>query len=280
VAVRPVDKLLAGYLTIVTLLVLVRGGPTDPGDGSLLVLHALIGLLLFLFTRLDEAHTVGQFLWDLYPLLLIPFLYAEIGVLAEQLGRPAILAHDAIVQRWEEALFGSQVSYVWIREAPSVFWSTVLHLAYFSYYPIVFLGPFLLLARRERQRARKVMYTIVLAYLICYVVFILYPVAGPNWVWEHPTGPVRQVWSARLVYAILEGGSSIGAAFPSSHVAATIAATLALWHQWRSLALVFLVPAMLLVVATVYCQMHYVIDAVTGLMVGIPVGWLAPRVEA
>ncbi len=237
---RPVDKLLAGYLTIVTLLVLVRGGPTDPGDGSLLVLHTLIGLLLFLFTRLDEAHTVGQFLWDLYPLLLIPFLYAEIGVLAEQLGRPAILAHDAIVQRWEEALFGSQVSYVWIREAPSVFWSTVLHLAYFSYYPIVFLGPFLLLA----------------------------------------TGPVRQVWSARLVYAILEGGSSIGAAFPSSHVAATIAATLALWHQWRSLALVFLVPAMLLVVATVYCQMHYVIDAVTGLMVGIPVGWLAPRVEA
>jgi membrane-associated phospholipid phosphatase len=278
--VRPVDKVLAGYLAFVTMVVLVRGGPDDPGDGWLLLIHGLIGLLLVLFTRLQPSQRVGQILWDFYPLLLIPALYAEIGILSEQLGRPTILAHDAVVQQWEAAIFGRQVAYDWIREAPSVFWSMVLHIAYFSYYPIVFLGPLLLLVRGQRVRARKVMFTIVLAYVICYVVFILYPVAGPNWVWDHPTGPVREVWSARLVYAVLEGGSSIGAAFPSSHVAATMAATLALWHQWRTLSAVFMLPAILLVIATVYCQMHYAIDAATGLVVGIPVGWYASRIEA
>lgn len=277
---RPVDKVLAGYLAFVTIVVLVRGGPDDPGDGWLLLIHGLIGLLLVLFTRLHPSQRVGQILWDFYPLLLIPALYAEIGILSEQLGRPTILAHDAVVQQWEAAIFGRQVSYDWIRAAPSVFWSMVLHIAYFSYYPIVFLGPLLLLVRGQRVRARKVMFTIVLAYVICYVVFILYPVAGPNWVWDHPTGPVREVWSARLVYAVLEGGSSIGAAFPSSHVAATMAATLALWHQWRKLSAVFMLPAILLVIATVYCQMHYAIDAATGLVVGIPVGWYASRIEA
>ncbi len=277
---RPVDKVLAGYLAFVTMVVLVRGGPDDPGDGWLLLIHGLIGLLLVLFTRLQPSQRVGQILWDFYPLLLIPALYAEIGILSEQLGRPTILAHDAVVQQWEAAIFGRQVAYDWIREAPSVFWSMVLHIAYFSYYPIVFLGPLLLLVRGQRVRARKVMFTIVLAYVICYVVFILYPVAGPNWVWDHPTGPVREVWSARLVYAVLEGGSSIGAAFPSSHVAATMAATLALWHQWRTLSAVFMLPAILLVIATVYCQMHYAIDAATGLVVGIPVGWYASRIEA
>lgn len=277
---RPVDKLLAGYVAFVTVVVVARGGPADPGDAWLLTAHALFVSLPFLFARLEAHHKVGQFLYDVYPLVLIPGLYTEIGLLSEQLGRETIMAHDAVVQAWEAAIFGGQPAYDWIRNSPSVFWSTVLHLAYFSYYPIVFLGPFLLLARGERARARKVLFTIVLVFVVCYIVFVLYPVAGPNWVWQHPTGPVREVWSARLVYAVLAGGSSIGAAFPSSHVAATTAATLALWQQWRGLALVFLAPAIMLVVGTVYCQMHYAIDALTGLAVGIPLGWYGSRVEA
>jgi membrane-associated phospholipid phosphatase len=93
-------------------------------------------------------------------------------------------------------------------------------------------------------------------------------VAGPNYAFDHPTGPVRDVWSARLVYNVLAGGSSFGAAFPSSHVAATLAATVALWRTWKPLAAAFTLPMILLVIATVYCQMHYAIDASVGLLVG------------
>jgi membrane-associated phospholipid phosphatase len=44
--------------------------------------------------------------------------------------------------------------------------------------------------------------------------------------------------------------------------------------------LAVLVPAMLLTISVVYCQMHYAIDALAGLLVGIGVGivvWLAER---
>ena len=94
---------------------------------------------------------------------------------------------------------------------------------------------------------------------------------------DHPTGVVREVWSARFVYWLLGQGSAFGTAFPSSHVAATVAATIALWYQWRRMALVVIVPTVLLIVATVYCQMHYAVDAGSGLLVGIGGGVVGSR---
>ena len=117
----------------------------------------------------------------------------------------------------------------------------------------------------------------MLAFVFCYAWFVLYPVAGPYYAFDAPVGPAREVWSARWVYAVLAGGSSFGTAFPSSHVAATIAATTALWWTWRALARWFTVPALLLTVATVYCQMHYAVDALAGVAVGATAGWASVR---
>jgi len=37
------------------------------------------------------------------------------------------VVHDPLVQRWELAVFGMQVSAEWWQRMPSRFWSTVLH---------------------------------------------------------------------------------------------------------------------------------------------------------
>jgi membrane-associated phospholipid phosphatase len=85
-------------------------------------------------------------------------------------------------------------------------------------------------------------------------------------------------WAARLVYGTLATGSSFGAAFPSSHVAATFAATIATWQGDRRVGLVLLVPTLLMAVGVVYCQMHYAVDALAGLLVPIPIAWLMTRI--
>ena len=46
-------------------------------------------------------------------------------------------SHDLLVQRWEQQIFGCQLSYEWIRVQPWPWLSTLLHLAYLSYYFIV-----------------------------------------------------------------------------------------------------------------------------------------------
>lgn len=281
--VRPTDALITIYVTFTTIMVVVLLDSSQPEFWMLLGTHGLIFTLLFLFSRIGPKNRLGGILHILYPLVLLTPLYTELGILAASTGIEKAFAHDAIIQRWEAAVFGGQVSYEWIRNAPSVFWSGVLHLAYLGYYPIILAGPVLLLIRRSPTRASNVIFSTILAFVICYVVFALFPVAGPNYAFEHPTGAVREVWSARLVYGLLGTGSSFGTAFPSSHVAATVAANVALWREWRTLALIVLVPTILLVVGTVYCQMHYGIDAVCGLAVGVFAGgigwWLVRRNE-
>jgi membrane-associated phospholipid phosphatase len=280
VVVRPVDKLIGLYLVFLTFVLVARGVLSEPVNIALLAAHGLFALLLYLFTRLRPDDTIGNAIHDLYPLILLAALYTELGQINVQLGIEATLARDAVVQRWESTIFGSQIAYDWIRQRPSVFWSGVLHLAYLGYYPIIVLGPILLVLQKRRADARRVLFATMFAFVLCYVVFALYPVAGPNYAWEHPTGVVREVWSARLVYSILGAGSSFGTAFPSSHVAATVAATLALYTVWRGLAIAFVIPTILLIIGTVYCQMHYGVDAAAGLAIGLAAGWLSAHVTA
>ncbi|HEX9582446.1 MAG TPA: phosphatase PAP2 family protein [Gemmatimonadales bacterium] len=275
---RVVDRLLLAYLAFVSLVAGWRlvAGTGGPDLWALLAMHGLFVALLALCVRLPPEARVGPWLHDFYPLIIIAALYTEIGILNNQVPRATIFQHDAVIQRWEAALFGSQPSRDWIRNAPSVFWSGLLHGAYFAYYPIVLFGPLALAIRGQREAARHVILLMMTAFVLCYVPFILYPVAGPNYLFPHPTGPVRDVWSAKLVYGLLGQGSSIGAAFPSSHVAATVATTLGVTQHWRRLGWVFVPAATLLTIGTVYCQMHYVIDATAGLAVGVG-AWMLTR---
>ena len=262
----PIDKLLLGWVGLLTLMVGLRADSVLVA-GSLLTAHALFVVLIVLFTRLRPQDRIGQFLHDVYPLVMLGAFYTELGILSHAFGFAEVLAHDHLVQGWEAVLFGGQPSFDWIRAQPSVFWSGLLHLAYLSYYPIIYAPPLLLLAIGRREDARTVIFATMAAFVICYVVFATFPVAGPNYAFAHPTGPAREVWSARIVYGILDAGSAMGTAFPSSHVAATMAAVGALWLLWRPAFWVVLVPAVLLAISTVYCQMHYVLDATAGLVV-------------
>jgi membrane-associated phospholipid phosphatase len=266
------DRLLLGYALLASMVILARRWVLLPGPRWVLLMHVLLGLLVWLFGRLKEDHKLGQFLHDIYPLIMLLPFYGAIGILTEPLGWERVLANDRVVQRWEEVLFGGQPSYQWIRSSPSVFWSGVLHLAYFSYYFIVLLGPLVLLSRGRRSQAHDFIFRCMLAFVMCYAVFILFPVAGPYYAFPSPEGPVIEVWSAKLVYRLLESGSSFGAAFPSSHVAATVAVTLGVWHYQRNLSLGFAPLAILLTIGTVYCQMHYAVDAIAGMLFGV-VAW-------
>lgn len=281
-ALNLTDLVLAAYNLFLAVVILARG-PFSAGRGWLLLAVALFGVLLALFRRLPADSRFGNLVHTFYPLVLFGGLYTALGTLNEGLDPGRIPANEAIVQGWEQALFGGQPSYELIRRYPSVFLSGLLHLAYFSYYPTIILPPPALALRGNWDGARRVISASITAYILCFVVFTLFPVAGPNWVFDHPTGPVRDVWSARLVYTLLEGGSSVGTAFPSSHVAATFATVIAAWRAWRPLGWITVGPFILLTIAVVYCQMHYALDALIGLVVGaaagILSGWLWERVR-
>lgn len=267
-SLRPVDLLLLAYLAVVSVVAAVRS-PSQPGCRWLLVAHGLFVVLLFLVTR-PGLGPVGRTLRELYPLFLLPGLYSELDIL----NSPGLPVHDALVRHWELLVFGGQVSRDWWRAAPSAFWSTVFHAAYLSYYLIVSAPALYLAWKGDLAAVRRFVLVVMATFVICYLFFIFLPVAGPYYEFARPAGWFIENLPARLAYEALATGSSYGAAFPSSHVAAALAATLAAMRSSRSLGLLLLLPTALLTVGVVYCQMHYGVDALAGLAVAGLVTWL------
>jgi len=269
----PVDVILLAYLSIVT-AVAVHRAPSQPGCWWLVIANGFAALLVGLFSR-PGLGRLGSVLREIYPLLLLVGLYGQLDVL----NRGVVRAHDALVQHWELGLFGIQVSRVWWQAAPSALWSTVLHGAYFSYYFIISAPAFFFLWRDDRAAVRRFVLAVMSTFVLCYLAFIFFPVAGPYYVFPRPSEWFLANPAARLVYDTLAEGSSYGAAFPSSHVAASVAAAVTTGMGSRRLGFVLLVPTLLLTLGVVYCQMHYAVDALAGLVVGGVIAAVVGRLD-
>ncbi len=270
---RPVERLLLGYLAFASSIGVTRL-TAQPQIGWVLAAHALV-VLLILLARRPEVGPVGAFLRDFYPLLLLGALYPALDILNRFGGIPV---HDVLVRQWEVRLFGREISRLWWQEAPSAFWSTILHGAYFAYYPIVLAPVAAFLLRGRRAAAQRSVLWILATFLLCYLAFLLFPVAGPYYEYPRPAAWFTAPLTARLVYATLERGSAYGAAFPSSHVAATLVATAAAYRGASWMGHLLLLPAVLLCVGVVYCQMHYGVDAIAGaglagLVIALGIWW-------
>ena len=265
-----VDWLMLGYLGTVIVIAGTRLS-FRPWAGWIMVAYALIAVLVFLLHR-PGLGRFGRLFREVYPIVLLPALYGSLDLL----NGPDVRTWDGAVQGWEAALFGGQISALWWQRSPSHFWSTLLHAVYFAYYFIVPFPAILFLWRRQPGHARTAVTLVVATFLFCYLCFLLLPVAGPYYEFPRPTGPFVDNWAAGLVYATLARGSSYGAAFPSSHVAATIGT----WLGSRVAGAWLIVPTLLLTVGVVYCQMHYAVDALAGLLVPLPITALILRAQA
>lgn len=264
---RPVDLLLLAYTAVTTLVAIERVG-RFPECVWLVAGNALIVALILILAHARHVGPLGRALREVYPILLLLALYSALDVLN---GGGRMPVHDATVQRWEAAIFHGQPSRDWWREAPSRFWSTTLHGAYFAYYLLIAVPTVVLLRRADRRALRRFILVVMTTFVICYLWFIFFPVAGPYYAFARPEGAFVDNPMARLVYATLASGSSYGAAFPSSHVAASVAATLAAGTASRKLGLWLAIPTVLLTIGVVYCQMHYAVDALAGLAIGATV---------
>lgn len=267
--------MLLTYLAITSVIAIARL-PAQPAVRWVLLSNALIVLLVWVLNRFPLG-SIGRVIREIYPILLLGALYPAIDLL-NNFGRVEV--HDDRVRGWELALFGGEPSRTWWQSSHSVFWSTVFHGAYFAFYPIVLAPPIVFLALARLEDARRAVRWILATFLICYLLFLLFPVAGPYYEFPRPDAWFIANPMARLVYATLDQGSAYGAAFPSSHVAATLVATAAAFTGSRKLGWILLIPALLLSIGVVYCQMHYVVDALAGIGVAagvVAVGWWSGR---
>ena len=95
----------------------------------------ICGLLWLAFIPEDSLPLPLQIVRDCYPIATILIFYLEIPPLAQMVLQRYL---DDKVIEWEDQVFNGQPSIYFSARFPSRWLSELLHLCYFSYYPIVF----------------------------------------------------------------------------------------------------------------------------------------------
>lgn len=212
---------------------------------------------------------------DWLPLIVLPMLYWELPW-ATFGGDGRLL--DAMVQRWDLLLFGTEPARTWAGALPSRPLSEVLHLAYILYYAIIYVPPLVLYTSGSRRGYYETVFALTVTVVVSFAAFSVFPVEGPRFAWGAPpgvpSGPIRT-----FTLLILEHGSARGTAFPSSHVAIALAQTLSSLRWRRSLGVWVAITTALLAIGAVYGGFHYGADVLAGGVVGAGVWAVAQAIE-
>ena len=256
----PLDRWTLAYIGVASAFLGLRWTSLPDGHGGFVLLHVVAAGAALLAPRLRLGGAVGRFVGEFYPLLLLYPLYAELGAL----NAVAPTFHDARVQTWETLLFGGQPSSGWIRAQPWPWLSNLLHAAYLSYHLILAGAPLGLWLSGRAGGARRTVTAMMICFYACYTVFLLFPVAGPRYLFPLAHNAATATPLAVFTQQLLDAASSRGTAFPSSHVAAALVASLTALREWRPLGAALLPAALLLALGTIYGQLHYAVDALAG----------------
>lgn len=248
--------------------------PFRPKAWPLLALVHVAAIVLLLRDRwFDRLPVVIR---DWYALLVIPALYTELAILNVSIWRGQYF--DDLVIGWEQSLFGGQPSRELAQAWPSLPLSEFLHFSYLAYYLIIYGPPLYLYLRGRRDAHQMAVFTLMLTFFAHYIFFIYFPVSGPRYLYPAPGGELARGFFYGVAHQLLETGSARGAAFPSSHVGVSFAqaafvSTLSV--RWGAVLIFF---SSTLALGAVYGGFHYATDAIAGLMYGLILFALAPRI--
>jgi membrane-associated phospholipid phosphatase len=261
---RGIAIALAIYLTLVTWPI-VRAASASGSSTPLAVHLTILGYTLILLAAPVRLRRPAL---DWLTLTIGPLMYVELRWIIAGLGAPH---RDATVVGWEHALFPSNPSATLAPRLHVAWVSELLHLAYASYYLLIYLPPIVLYLRGRRDAFVSTTLALIVVYGVCFITYALFPVDGPRYLVgaaAAPEGPIRS-----FVLTLLDRGSSRGTAFPSSHVAASVVASLCALRHQRGVGIVVSLVTAALTVATVYGGFHYAVDALVGVILG-GLAWL------
>lgn len=213
--------------------------------------------------------TASQRFWHFcrhwYPHLFFLFCFEEMGRLVH-LVNPGW--EDAKLIAFDHWLTGVNPP-LWLERFAHPGLNEFMEFAYFTYFVYLLILGGILYYRREWRSYWSIMTYSAVAYVLGYLIAILFPVQSPwftfagMWHGDLAGGPFTA-----LVNLIEKCGRVHGAAFPSQHVAGAMAALLGAWRLRRWLFWVFLPFVLCMFVSTVYVRNHYVADVFGGMVTG------------
>jgi len=221
-------------------------------------------ILMVLLLSLRTSSSVPVYMVSLwYPLVLYGLLYYQTGLI-NRVVVPRFL--DGFFMDLDVRVFRKFPGFYLRGKDGNAFLDEFFHFFYFSYYLIIPLTG-ILLFRKDVKLFESFVFQLSSLFYLCYAVFILLPVEGPIALrneYYHKGGLFQTI-----IDFIYTGGENPGAAFPSSHVAVTV--LVAWWGSthFEGMQIFYWLTCLFLSISTVYCMLHYAVDVVAGLLLGL-----------
>jgi membrane-associated phospholipid phosphatase len=272
---RAVDRLLAVY-NLVLMAVWATVWSDTVYAPWLCVAHGAAAILPWLISAGEHRLSrPGWVLREVYPFLLLAVFWSELGLLRGLLhGAP----FDPAVEAMDLAVFGMHLHLVWMPRMPEMWLSEMMHGSYFGYYLLIALPALWLLVRGHRDAYHDLTFRLLLGYLVCYVIYLVFPVDGPIFRLSPYHGPLTSGMFYQLAHGVVEYGHAQGATFPSSHVVGAVSIAWVGWRYFpRSIGALLTIEALGVTLSTVYTQNHYAVDSLAGVALAIVIQlWVAP----
>jgi membrane-associated phospholipid phosphatase len=261
---RPPDKVIVTYLTIVAILIIASYDRVKFW-WILVPAHLLAIAFIFGLARLDQTREKRTKTFTLvrswYPLILIPMTYKELGYLI-----PLIHPHD--FDR-ELALIDQRIlgvdPIIWLDRINYPAVTLIMQLAYLTYYvmPIV-LGIVLWRAGRFAD-FEFFLFMVLLGFYSSYLGYIAVPAIGPRFFLS--PGAAKSlggpgVTAIRGFLDRMEGTTRD--CFPSGHTELTLLVLFCAYRLHKKTFWILLPAGSALIVSTVYLRYHYVVDVIAG----------------
>ncbi|MGE5278892.1 MAG: phosphatase PAP2 family protein [Acidobacteriota bacterium] len=273
--IRPLEAINLGVLAALSLLTLLFYSAL-PDPGEILLRFALMGgflaLIVFLARRAERLPPAIRVGVDFYPAAFIPFVFESLGpLIAAARGR----ARDDLLIAADRALFGTDVT-VWLERLARPWLTDIFYLFYSSYYFMaIVLGA--VLWRRSVPTARRYIFTLTFCYFVSYIGYFVLPALGPRFALASRQTIVLETTplSRAISSTINELERTKFDVFPSGHTMIAAAVLLVAFRRARGVFWILLPFGTGLIVSTVYCRYHYVVDVLAGLALAfasVPLG--------
>lgn len=229
-------------------------------------IFAIYGLTLAAYALVIFFHTLWPNKFTKAARHLAPYagilpIFQSLGYITHYI-RPDL---DSYLIRIDYFMFGVHPT-VWLEKLTFPWMVDVLALAYSSYYFLPVVLALFLHFDRKHHELEHLFLAVTIGFFLSYVGYLLVPAIGPRFTLDQQqAGPVKGLfWGNHILEFLTAHEFNKRDCFPSGHTGITLI-VLYYAHAYHRKLFAFMLPVgILLIMATVFLRLHYVIDVIAG----------------
>jgi membrane-associated phospholipid phosphatase len=259
---RPADTVTILFLVF---LLVLTGIYYDflPKGLFLIVLYSILIIVQTVLARYKGNGRILTISHDLiFPVICVLLIFDSLGWVVHYINPQDI---DPLLIRLDYLIFGNHPT-IMLERITYPLLTDLFQVAYSTYYFIPISYGVILLSQRKKEAFDRSLFLILFCFYLSYLGYILFPALGPRFTIDHlQTRELQGFLIAEPIQHLLNRLEGIKRdAFPSGHTAVTVM-VLYCAYRFEKRFFWFCLPIVAaLIISTVYCRYHYVVDIIAG----------------